>query len=272
MEKKSKPKNAIVVGMPRSGTSMTAAIFARKGYFVAEDEKKHLRQGDEYNPSGYWEAEPLIQANAEVFTAVGFEYDNTWLYDAITDQQAMSILELPKKAEHAELVGEYQQHQPWIWKDPRLCYTIGYWWSYIDPDATRVLLLKRNPKEIHQSFLRVKWRTTSKQDKADTFSRVEHHINAAEHALKTLSIPHIVVDYSDFADMPDATAKKISDFFGFDLTAEEMGFSKKLNNSRLLGKISTLIDRIGDHIPDGVRKSIKRLIPKSLLKAIFPHR
>jgi len=29
------PKNAIVVGMPRSGTSLTAAIFARKGYHKA---------------------------------------------------------------------------------------------------------------------------------------------------------------------------------------------------------------------------------------------
>lgn len=265
-------KNAIIVGMPRSGTSMTAAIFARKGYFVAEDEKAQLRQGDEYNPSGYWEAEPLIQANAQVFNAVGFEHDNTWLYDAIEPQQALDILKLGNRSEHAALVERYQQHQPWVWKDPRLCYTIGYWWQYMDPQTTRVLLLRRNPKEIYQSFLRVKWRQPLRQDRKDTFNRVEDHINAAQHALDALSIPHIVVNYADFANDADATAKKISEFFEFDLTAQEMGFSKKLNNSRLLGKLSTFVDRIGDRIPDGLRKKLKSLMPKALLKFIFPHR
>ena len=40
-------KNTIVIGMPRSGTSMTAAIFARQGYFLAEDTDEELRPGDE---------------------------------------------------------------------------------------------------------------------------------------------------------------------------------------------------------------------------------
>jgi len=265
-------KNAVVVGMPRSGTSMTAAIFANKGYFVAEDEKNELRKGDEYNPAGYWEAEPLIKSNAEVFNSVGFMHDNTWLYEAISAQQAMGILALAKDPKHAGLVKHYDDHQPWVWKDPRLCYTIGYWWSYMNPETTRVLLLKRDPKEIHQSFLRVKWRTSSKQDKLDTYQRVEDHINAAEYAIKKLAIPHIVVNYSDFAKYPESTARQISDFFGFDLSPEELGFSRKLNNSRLLGRLSTQVDKLGDRIPDGLRKKIKSCIPKSLIKLIFPHR
>ena len=265
-------KNAIVVGMPRSGTSMTAAIFARKGYFVAEDENKELRQGDEYNPSGYWEAEPLIKANAEVFNAVQFQHDNTWMYKAITKTQALDILQLAKNSERAELVQQYESHQPWIWKDPRLCYTVGYWWLYMNPETTGVLLLKRDPKEIFQSFLRVKWRTASKQDKTDTFERVDHHIQAAEYALEERGIPHIVVNYSDFANKPEATAQRISDFFGFELTPEELGFSRKLNNSRWRGKISTLVDNIADRIPDGLRKKLKACVPRSLIKMIFPHR
>ncbi|MEJ2363028.1 MAG: hypothetical protein P8Z75_16755 [Gammaproteobacteria bacterium] len=53
--------NTIVVGMPRSGTSMTAAIFARAGYYVSGDDEKQLRIGDEYNPDGYWEARTADQ-------------------------------------------------------------------------------------------------------------------------------------------------------------------------------------------------------------------
>ena len=55
--------NAIVIGMPRSGTSMVTNIFAKSGFFLAEDESNELRAGDEFNPSGYWEAQDLISAN-----------------------------------------------------------------------------------------------------------------------------------------------------------------------------------------------------------------
>lgn len=264
--------NAIIVGMPRSGTSMTTAIFSRKGYFVAEDETKELRKGDEYNPSGYWEAEPLINANTEVFQSAGFMRDNTWLYENIEHQQLLKILELKKSESHADLVQQYYNHSPWIWKDPRLCYTIGYWWQYMNPENTRVLLLKRDPKEIYQSFLRVKWRSTNKADKEDTFKRVEEHINAAELAIQKHNIPHIVIDYADFESDPTSTAKKIGDCFRMELNADELGFSSKLNNSHLSGKISTTLDRMADKLPDGLRKTIKFLVPKSLLKKIFPHR
>ena len=61
------PRNIIVVGTPRSGTSLAASIFARLGHFVADDEAAQLRDPDHFNPGGYWEAEPLIEANASLF-------------------------------------------------------------------------------------------------------------------------------------------------------------------------------------------------------------
>jgi hypothetical protein len=36
------PKNVLVLGMARSGTSMTASIFARHGHFVTEDTERNL--------------------------------------------------------------------------------------------------------------------------------------------------------------------------------------------------------------------------------------
>lgn len=40
----------VIIGMPRSGTSMTAGIFAKHGVWVGE-----TRQGDAHNPKGYFE-------------------------------------------------------------------------------------------------------------------------------------------------------------------------------------------------------------------------
>jgi hypothetical protein len=264
------PFNTIIVGMPRSGTSMTAAIFANAGFYVTKDEESHLRKSDEFNPMGYWEAEPLIQANAEVFRSAGFPYDNIWLYEPISAELASRILELKQMPDHKQLVEDFNQHRPWVWKDPRLCYTLGYWWPMMDQANTRVLLLKRDPKQIYNSFLRLKWRTASKQDRDDTFQRVEDHINAAERAIQKYNIPHIVVDYTDFAQDADATAKRISEFFELSLQRQDLGFDKRANNSNLRGKLSILLDRIADHIPDKMRKFIKRLIPSKLLHLVFP--
>lgn len=264
------PYNAIVVGMPRSGTSMTAAIFANAGYYVTGDENSQLRQGDEFNPNGYWEAEPLIQANAEIFQAAGYSHDNTWLYEPITPEIASRIPELERSTVHQQLVENFNRHCPWIWKDPRLCYTLGYWWPLLDAATTRVLLLKRDPKQIYNSFLRLKWCSMNPQDQEDTYQRVEDHMKAAEFAIQKYNIPHIVVYYDDFANNAEVTAQRISEFFGLSLQTQDLGFDKRANNSNLRGKLAILIDRIADRIPDKPRKVIKRLVPSRFFKIIFP--
>lgn len=258
--------------MPRSGTSMTAAIFARLGYFVAEDEKKQLRQGDEYNPAGYFEAAPLIDANAQVFAAAGFQFDNTWLYEPISTAQANAIYDVPAEESHRQLAAKYDQHSPWVWKDPRLCYTLAYWWPLVNHSNTVVLLLKRDPKQIFQSFLRVDWRRNTSKDKQDTFKRVDEHMAAAERAIEKLAIPHITIHYSDYAQQPDEIARRMSEFFAVDLQANQLGYSGKLNNSTLRGKCMRLADNIADLVPDKIRKFIKRCIPRRLLRMLFPGR
>ena len=265
-------KNAIIVGMPRSGTSMTTNIFANCGYFIAENESKDLRSGDEFNPSGYWEAEPLIKANAEIFSSAGYPHDNTWLYDRISSQQKHKIHELEQTDNHKSLVDIYNTNSPWVWKDPRLCYTIGYWWSLMDKDTTRVLLLKRDHEEIYNSFIRLKWRKTSTDSKTDVFKRINDHICAAEEALKKYDIPHITVNYADFKTDPEKTAELISNFFDLNLSSEDLGFKQNLNTSSLQGKLIKLSDSLGNILPDPIRKLIKKLIPGFLWKLIYPHR
>jgi len=85
-------KNVIIVGAPRSGTNMTANIFTQQGYCVTENESTDLQEASESNPNGFWEAASLRQGNAAIFHNVGFPYVNTWLFDAISDEQAQRSL------------------------------------------------------------------------------------------------------------------------------------------------------------------------------------
>lgn len=266
------PKNVLIVGMPRSGTSMTASIFTRNNYFVADDKNNDLRAGDEANPSGYWEAKPLIQSNTEIFSKVGFMYDNTWLFEPISEKQRLEILTVKPNPKHKELVEKFNQHSPWMWKDPRLCYTLGYWWPLLDPDTTRVLLLKRDKTEIYQSFLKLKWRSNSHNSKTDVFNRIHDHLKAAETAIKQCNIPYIEINYSDYKKSPEQTALKLNDFFGLDITADDLGYNHKLNNRSLHGRISKFAGKLSELIPDNLRKKIIKLIPMFILKILKPGR
>lgn len=265
-------KNAIIIGMPRSGTSMVTNIFAKNGYFLAENESDELRAGDEFNPSGYWEAKDLINANDEIFSAADYLPDNTWLYDPITEIQENNILELSEKVEHSKLVEKYNMHKPWVWKDPRLCYTIGYWWPLLNKEDTRVILLTRAPEEIYSSFVRLNWRANNQISKDDVIERVHRHLAAAKKAILKFDIPFIELDYSDFKLNPEVTSEKISRLFGLQLTANELLFNEKLNTSGLRGSLMKVANRIGDWLPDSLRKTIKKYTPLVILKIVFPHR
>lgn len=267
-----KAKNVLVVGMPRSGTSMTASIFTKSGYFVAENESDELRKGDEYNPSGYWEAESIIKSNAEIFEAAGFQHDNTWLFDPISDNQASNISKISPQANHIELIKKFDNNSPWIWKDPRLCYTLSYWWPLLNPDTTRVLLLKRDPNEIYNSFLRVKWRTPSDANKKEVFNRIDEHIKAAESAIEKYNIPYVEIYFSDYKNNPLDTINKINQMFDIQIQTNDIGYNHKLNNQSLNGIILRIINTIGDILPSYIRTLIKKLIPTFIWKILNPNR
>ena len=159
-------RNIIILGMARSGTSLAASIFGKKGYYVASSEKNELQKADLFNPSGYWEASSLMAENKKVLKSVGFTRDNTWFFEPISEQQALAIRKLAPLPGHLDFISRYNNNSPWLWKDPRLCYTLAYWWPLLDHETTRVLLVTRNNKEIIQSFNRIKsdWSTTIPMD------------------------------------------------------------------------------------------------------------
>ena len=265
-------KNAIVVGMPRSGTSLTARVFASAGYFAAEEDSEELRQGDAFNPDGYFEAEALVEANARVLRRAGLDAHNTWLFSAADDRLVDSIEALERLDEDRELVARYDDHAPWIWKDPRLCYTLGYWWPLLDATTSCVVLTNRDKDDIWQSFVRLGWRDESSENRVDVYNRVEDHISAAEKNIDFHSIPHIRIDYSDYRADPDDVASKIGTAFGLNLGVDDLGFRRELNHSSFRGSIERHFEKLVGAMPDSLRKTAKRITPKSIVGLLFPSR
>lgn len=221
-------KNVIVLGMARSGTSLAASILARKGYFVAASRSDELQKPNKYNPSGFWEARSLIENNVEVLAAVGFKSDNTWFHEAITPEQASRIAQLEPQAKHIAFVEEFNRHSPWLWKDPRLCYTLDYWWPLLDQEETCVLHVTRDADETFRSFQRVAddWHVTVNIEKSTIYRRIDEHRASAQRIIEKYAIPHLTVDYSEYQSAPESVARGLTDLMGIDICVDDLGFQK----------------------------------------------
>lgn len=265
-------RNVIVVGMPRSGTSLTASVFARQGYYAAEPGAGELRHGDEFNPDGYFEAESLVEANARVLGRAGYPYHNTWLYEPIPDELAGAIGDLDHTPQDQRLVDAYQARRPWIWKDPRLCYTLSYWWPLMDPDATTVLITRRNKADIWNSFVRLGWRTDTRHEREDVYARIDAHLGAAMTAVRKHAIPYIEIDYDEYRRNPEETARRVSRTFGLEIEADELGFRSAYDHSGIRGSAEQFLERLTGALPTSIRRTAKKIVPAGVVRALFPSR
>jgi hypothetical protein len=266
------PRNVIIVGMPRSGTSAVAAIFARRGYYTGYSNEKHIREGDSHNPFGYFEADDLIDMNVEVLQRAGYEHHNTWLFDPIPARVVERIPDLPPTHEHRRFVEGYNQRAPWLWKDPRLCFTLPYWWKLFDLAETRVVIVRREPVHIYRSFLRMAWCPGGEPARRAVIELVEQHIAAATAAVEDLGIPHITVDYADFKRAPDALARGISAFLDIEISVDDLNVRPDLDHSTPRGRIATAIRVQARRLPEHLRRRVETQVPERLLAALFSER
>jgi hypothetical protein len=266
------PKNAVILGMPRSGTSLTANVFVRKGYHVGESRLPFFQDGDDHNPFGYFEADDVVEKNVELFRRVDYRFYNTWRFERLPRAAAEAIWQLVPSAEDRRFIEAYARHAPWVWKDQRLCFTLPYWWKLMDPATTGVLLIRRDPRDIYNSFHRIGWCSLGKDEEARIRDLNEQHLGAAEAAIAALSIPHIEVDYAEYTRSPHEVARRIAAFFEVELSAEDLNVRAELDHSRLRGRASARLRVLLKRLPRGPIRRLEKLLPRWVVAAVFPER
>jgi hypothetical protein len=264
------PKNVIVVGMARSGTSLTASIFAKHGYYV--DEQGSVAPSNHLNPKGYWESKSLVKLNAKILRSSGFPRDNTWIYKPITDEQVEFINHFELDDEFRGFLDGFNRKAPWIWKDPRLCYTLGCWWPLLDRDNTAVLLVRRDPEAIYNSFVRAGWRRHGSRERQATYERIDSHIRNAEAIFDKFAIPAVTIQYEDFKNNPLSVVDKINTSCDLSLSVDDLGYDDRFNHDKFSGKIGTYLDKGINRLPAKWIKRLKKFVPGFLLSLLYPER
>lgn len=265
-------KNALIVGPPRSGTSLASSILARVGYHVGRIENPRDRLGDDHNPFGYFEADDIVERNADVLRRAGHPFHNTWTSEPITPGSVERIRDLSIRDDDSKLVRAYGRHAPWLWKDPRLCFTLPYWWEVLDHESTVVYLTTRDERHAHSSFLRKGWAEPGSLEKRRVTRLVRQHARAAREVVDSLGLPHVRIDYSEYSRDPEAVADKLSTALETTISPDDLNFRPELDHSDLCGRISGHIRSQLRRLPREPVERLASMVPTSLMALLFPER
>jgi hypothetical protein len=140
-----------VLGMHRSGTSLTTNVLAELGVALSED----LMPATSENAKGYFESQTISLLQDRILNAFGLTWETSTAMRALPAQWWKSPSIAPLRAQIVAYVArELEQHPLWGFKDPRTMRLMPMWHEIVaELDAKpSYLLVTRHPNEVAGSL------------------------------------------------------------------------------------------------------------------------
>jgi hypothetical protein len=190
----------VVLGMHRSGTSVTMNLLNTFGVALSDD----LMEPTEHNARGYFESREIFRLHDEIFATIGMTWRTSSLVIPLAKNWWRAAPVQSLKAELSNIVQrELERHDgPWGFKDPRTSRLLPLWLELVEELGLdpRFVLATRNPNDVAKSlFLR---------DQIDPIDAeilwLEHNADAV---LSLRSRIDAIVDYSRWMSDPVEQAR-----------------------------------------------------------------
>jgi hypothetical protein len=203
-----------VLGMSRSGTSLSARILDRAGVYLGAEEDLlggELNQipGEDRdkaraaNPEGFWEHYRLMRLNERILHRLGGNWRQPpplapgWERSPHLDEE--------REEARALIEGTFAGRDLWGWKDPRNSLTLPFWQRLLP--RMRYVVCLRNPLDVAASLQR-----------RDGIS-LEHGAKlwlayVAWALVNTSGRPRLLLAYESYFRDPDGVAARLAAFAG----------------------------------------------------------
>ncbi len=136
------PRDVVIVGAPRSGTSMLAGLFADAGH----DPGRRLIPPGPSNPAGFFEDLDVNAANDDLLAPLDA---SPWAGTAAPPRHLRWLGAYDGWVHDpgpAEVLGPLVPERPFVLKDPRFCYSLPAWREVLSD--VLVLVIVRHPEEV----------------------------------------------------------------------------------------------------------------------------
>lgn len=139
-------KNIVILGCPRSGTSLIAQLVKNVGYDADNYGTRELmKPNKDFNPDGYFERIDIVRTNDTLIHLIDKQY--SFLNPPSLEEV---IRNNTSHQSSIDVSNELKSYNGWFIKDSRLCFTLNIY----DFNNINVIKVVRNPESVKRSMIR----------------------------------------------------------------------------------------------------------------------
>lgn len=204
--------NLIILTHGWTGSSVFTGLISKAGYWFGDD----TLQKPDYNT---YENIELVELNNRMLKELSYEGDRE--HEIITDEL---IDALTRKADtidltpYKEFVERCHEHKPWIWKDPRLAYTIHIWARFLPLKETSFIVLTRDIEQL--------WISCNLRRHIQSREFTEKYNTGLTNSLKSFltenQLEFLEFEFEDLQLTPEDTIEKLNKYLDVNLTMDDL--------------------------------------------------
>ena len=192
-----------VLGLHRGGTSAVAGVLYHLGVFMGDQ----LLEASKDNPRGYFEDRRFMELHTEIMGGDWKRPVDNFERDIWPEY----------KDEYTALVREFEEHELWGVKDPRLCYCLPLLQEVVG-DGLRVICVFRDPWCARDSLVE-RGGHTEMEAWIISIEHMAYMLNA------TIRSPRVLyVEYDLLVDRPIDSVTAIAEFLDVEVKQEAIDF------------------------------------------------
>ena len=204
-------KNVIILTHGWTGSSVFSALIGKAGYWMGENTHKK----PDYDTH---ENKELIDLNKRLMNELGYTGDHEHEFDTETieglAQRANDIDLTP----YQDFVDKCQENSPWIWKDPRLTWTIRIWATLLKLDEIAFVILTRDEEQAWISS------NLRRHIQSRNFTK-RYNLGITLSLKKFLSennCEYIEYQFENLLLTPEKTVEELNEFLNINLTMSDV--------------------------------------------------
>ncbi len=204
--------NIIILTHGWAGSSVFAGLLGRAGFWLGESTaRKH-----DYDT---FENHELVRLNERWLATMApdLRYEQQQ-FDAATLARFSPLPAGDERNQALAFVRHCNMHEPWVWKDPRLTWTLRVWAPLLDLSNVSFLLLTREPTQawISANLRRHIQSWHFRRDYGESITQA----NLAYVA--SIARPHLALNFEELLLQPESTLARMNRVFGTQLELADL--------------------------------------------------
>ncbi len=204
-------QNLVILTGGLNGSSVLAGLISQGAYWL----------GDETAQVAYetFENQELVERNRDILAASGYGWDDPGDLPPPSIEAIIAAADEVDPAPYRALLERCEANQPWLWKDPRLCFTMHFWQRLHDFRSCKFIIMER---ELDQSWTGLVMRGKVRMP-YDKFLQIQANTSEASRAfLAEHGIPYHRLTFEDLIVTPERALAGLNDFLDLELTLDDL--------------------------------------------------